>query len=271
MIKFTKSQENLIVSRYKDGISTCKLEKEFKCSDWKILKVLDKHKIARRSRREINKKYIVKSDYFKDINTHEKAYILGLLFTDGYNRESHGYVSFGLQEEDKYLVEYLNRCLHSNYRPIYQRKQILGQKDFFYTFITDQNISKDLAKLGCVQKKSLILKFPKKIPRKYLNSFILGCFDGDGCIYIKKTQKNKTNRKFYICSGSQNFCQDIQENIKEELGIVGKLRTYKNTKTKNLMSSVSFCKINDLFKLRNWLYKNQEIYLKRKRKIFDTL
>jgi hypothetical protein len=270
MSNFTKRQENLIISKYQSGLSTCKLEKEFKCSDWRILDVLKEYNIPRRSRREINKKYIVKSNYFSQINSHEKAYILGLLMTDGYNRESHGYVHFGLQESDKYIVEYVNSCLHINNRPVYLKKQIKGYKKHFYTFITDKQISKDLAKLGCVQKKSLILRFSPNLPRKYINSYILGCFDGDGCIFLKKT-KRRTQRQFYICSGSVKFCQDIQEKIKEQLGILGKIRTRTNTKTKNLISYMTFTKINDLLILKNWLYKNQEIYLKRKKEIFDRL
>ena len=40
----------------------------------------------------------------------------------------------------------------------------------------------DLTKLGAVRNKSLILTFPKFITDELMSSFILGYFDGDGCV-----------------------------------------------------------------------------------------
>ena len=233
---FTLNQEKEITRLYQQGLSICKLEKIHCCSDSVIVRILKKHKITIRTHRETNKKYLVRSNFFKNINSHAKAYILGLFITDGYNRETHGYAELGLHIQDKYLLEYVSKMIHKNYRPVYLKKG--GQ--FCYTFFTDKMLSEDLAKLECVQKKSLIVRYPK-IDDKFSNSFILGCFDGDGCI---------SNKVFSICSGSQKFCIDLQRKLWQLLTIYRK---------------------NHLLLLKKWLYANQKIFLKRKKRLFDAI
>lgn len=50
-------------------------------------------------------------------------------------------------------------------------------------------MSRKLIELGCVQRKTYSLKFPKKnqLDPKYYASFIRGVFDGDGSIFRSKT------------------------------------------------------------------------------------
>lgn len=43
--------------------------------------------------------------------------------------------------------------------------------------------------MGAVRNKSLILTFPNFIPEELMSSFILGYFDGDGCVWNGKRKK----------------------------------------------------------------------------------
>lgn len=49
----------------------------------------------------------------------------------------------------------------------------------------------DLIKLGCVEHKTFLIKFPtiEQVPFEFLNSFILGYQDGDGSIIIGSPRK----------------------------------------------------------------------------------
>ena len=49
-------------------------------------------------------------------------------------------------------------------------------------------LSDDAYKLGVVYNKSLVLTFPTFdiVPEKYMNHFIRGYFDGDGCVWDGK-------------------------------------------------------------------------------------
>lgn len=47
----------------------------------------------------------------------------------------------------------------------------------------------DLCNLGCIPQKSLTLTFPTCLPENLMASFILGYFDGDGCVWNGKRKK----------------------------------------------------------------------------------
>ena len=69
----------------------------------------------------------------------------------------------------------------------------------------------DLQKLGVIQNKSLVLKFPSEMP--YMKDFIRGYFDGDGCIY------NSQKRIMLNFVGSENFCKGLCDFLKSQLDI----------------------------------------------------
>lgn len=70
---------------------------------------------------------------------------------------------------------------------------------FVIQFCSKQ-ITQDLVRLGAIPNKSLVLQFPTFdiVPEEYISSFILGCFDGDGCIWNGKRKKMwvKNEKKF---------------------------------------------------------------------------
>ena len=52
----------------------------------------------------------------------------------------------------------------------------------FRISFNSKKLCSDLTRLGAVRNKSLILTFPKFITDELMPSFILGYFDGDGCV-----------------------------------------------------------------------------------------
>ena len=53
--------------------------------------------------------YTFDTHFFDEINTQEKAYVLGFLFADGYNYEKRGVVSLSLQEKDKEILDKISK------------------------------------------------------------------------------------------------------------------------------------------------------------------
>ena len=102
------------------------------------------------------------------------------------------------------------------------------------------------------------MRYPK-IDDKFSNSFILGCFDGDGCI---------SNKVFSICSGSQKFCIDLQRKLWQLLNIKTHIYIHEN---KNPLWTLTIYRKNHLLLLKKWLYANQKIFLKRKKRLFDAI
>lgn len=56
-------------------------------------------------------------------------------------------------------------------------------------------MANDLINLGCIPRKTLVLKFPNEstVPKQLIKHFIRGYMDGDGCIstYYKKRKERK--------------------------------------------------------------------------------
>ena len=119
---------------------------------------------------------------------------------------------------------------------------------------------------SCVQRKSLILKFPneEQVPKELIHHFIRGYFDGDGTAYF---YKRIINNKEYIeyCLGfisSISFINSLQNYIN-----IGSSSIINNGKNSSLYvkdkKSVKF--------LIDFLYKDATIYLERKRKKVEEI
>ena len=119
----------------------------------------------------------------------------------------------------------------------------------------DTIIYKDLIKLGCTPKKSLVLKFPteNQVPEKFVNSFILGYFDGDG--HISDPQKKSINVSLI-------GTLDMLENISKHSKII--FPKYRNKGCAIEVNEVSICGDNAR-KFLKYVYQDCKTFLKRKK------
>lgn len=155
-----------------------------------------------------NQKYKFDEHYFKNIDTANKAYFLGLLYADGCIFLNKNSCAVSLKKEDDYILEKLKNELKSN-KPLYVKKETLIKNTNYLSGIhsklelNSKILTNDLQSLGMTPNKSLTLKFPSFIENKYMKDFIRGYFDGDGCIY------NSQNRIMLNFVGSEFFCKEL--------------------------------------------------------------
>lgn len=85
------------------------------------------------------------------------------------------------------------------------RVQKVNNKVKYMFRVHRSSMVRDLNILGCVKRKSLILKFPdeKIVPKELMNHFIRGYFDGDGSISIGRNIKVNF-------TGNTNFILDLR-------------------------------------------------------------
>lgn len=124
------------------------------------------------------------------------------MFADGYISKTPYGVNIGiaLQLQDKYILEYLKREINVS-------NKISNYKNSSKFSVTCQHMYNILKNLGIKEDKShLNYKIPN-IDEKFINSFILGYFDGDGCITIKSTGYSVVS----ICCNSRLFLEDVQK------------------------------------------------------------
>lgn len=203
------------------------------------------------------RKYSVSQSFFEKVDTEKKAYMLGFLFADGYNQESKNQIRLTLQSKDAEILKKFSKLLKYS-KPLSYLK---GGKVVDLS-INSKKLSEDLAKLGCVQAKTYILKYPKKIIPEELNRhFIRGYFDGDGCISINKYNDVQVN-----ITGNFDFISDVQKVIvSETFTNRTKLQEYRNSCT------VSWHGKNVCLKVLDYLYKDSKISLDRKNKLYKKI
>lgn len=132
-------------------------------------------------------------DYFKIIDSEEKAYWLGFIYADGwvcFNEEKRRY-DFGLSlagKDHDHLMKFADAIGYKG--KITKIEQRLKGYDKLYTSyrldLHSKLFVKNLIAHGCVQNKSLVLKELPKIPSIYLTPFVRGYFDGDGTVYEQR-------------------------------------------------------------------------------------
>ena len=221
-------------------------------------------------------KYYYDKDFFRVIDTEEKAYWLGFMYADGYvqNTKLNAEVAIELTARDTNHLRKFNKSLHGNIEPTI-RFRITGNiiaKDGIASFrIYCKSMAKDLISHGCVPNKTFVIEMPE-LSKELLPHFVRGYFDGDGSMY-KDISRNFIG--FNFTSGSEKMMQGLQAYLYSQ-GIYAYFR--KETPNKLNFSEVHeqyrllITGMNNAFNFGQFLYNEATIFLDRKReKYFEAL
>jgi hypothetical protein len=214
------------------------------------------------------RKYKLDENYFKKINTEEKAYWLGFIAADGSVGDSPGKRILGIElskKDEKHLIKFKNVIKYEG--PLQQKKaRIITSNKTGKKYIGSPSVClhvchcdfvKSLIDLGIMANKSKTLQ-PPPIKKKYYRHWIRGLFDGDGSIAL--CHNGRTTGEFF---GTENVIRFVVDNIPSTETVSKK----KNCKTSYYHSFyISNIKKSLLYK---YLYKDATIYLKRKKKMFE--
>lgn len=255
MKKIQRFEEQKICDMYINGMSMDKIASLYGVSRTPIKRIFKEHNVQIRDDSHKGRIYSINESYFEKIDNPNKAYILGLFYADGMNKEDTGLIKIELQERDANIIYRINEELNSNY-PI--KKHELSKKnpnhqDTYCLQFVNRKISKDLAELGVISRKSLLLSFPTCVPQKYMCDFLRGYVDGDGHIRTKE-------KHFVTICGTPKFCNSLGQLLKTELGIDYKIHATHNDRTQVL----HVFKIEQVKRLLEYLYADSELHIERK-------
>jgi hypothetical protein len=169
-------------------------------------------------------------------------------------------VQITLANEDSYILDKFNQCINSS------AKLYLDRKIYSKLILDSKPLCQSLIKLGCTERKSLILKFPSKeqVPEYLIHHFIRGYFDGDG--HISKDKK-LINPYYHInITSSEDFIQSLRCKLIEN-GIVP-AGIYKRYKDKEISAHTMMIKSKSVKVFLDYLYKDATIFLTRKHKVY---
>ncbi len=141
---------------------------------------------SKRCSKYATKKHSFNEHFFDVIDNSTKAYWLGFLMADGCNTGDELQVE--LSVKDKNHLSKLKKQLQAT-QSISHRKR--GKHEMVSLRLASRQFCQTLTKLGCKQRKSFTLRFPK-ISDLLARDFIRGYFDGDGCIHLRRDKRNKS-------------------------------------------------------------------------------
>ena len=246
-----------LVKEYQSGASVKYLMDKYLRSRNAIKNLLKRRGIEIRKDNLIsNKKYTLNENYFDNIDSEDKAYFLGFLYADGNNFTKRNCISMSLSEKDIEIVNLFNEYLKSD-RPL--SRQIKKGKLSYGVVVNSIHMSKTLSDLGCVNNKTFKIKFPDWLDNSLIKHFVRGYFDGDGSISI--TTKTRQARIGIV--GTDVFCRKIKEIINDETEIMPQIRKAKK-ESKNNTVELYFGGNYQVIEFMNWMYKDSNIFLKRK-------
>lgn len=151
------------------------------------------------------------SDYFEDIDSRDKAYWLGVMYSDGcVCQRKTGKYSVSLEMIDMEHVEKFRNALEAVDHKILitDHKNFENTKLSYSIHIYDNKMAKDLITLGCVPRKSFGLSSIPNIPCEFIYDFIRGFADGDGCICYNKVRDLYV---FKLTGASPLFLKEIMK------------------------------------------------------------
>ena len=240
----------------------------FPISQVAINNLLRRNGYDAKSASELKRKYPIQEDFFDVIDTEEKAYILGLLYADGYNNTGRNSVSLGLKETDREVLDKITALMQPTKPLQYINTQNNGFKNSqnqYRLIIANKHISQRLVELGCGKAKTHNLTFPteEQVPSHLIRHFVRGYFDGDGSVSGDK-------QKQFCFVGTIDFLLPLQQILVKELNFSKTKLDRRHKDIDNNIRSLRYCGVNQCITFRDWLYKDATICMERKKNIFDT-
>ena len=214
---FTKEQKDLVVKLYNELGSSVDVGERFNVGHKVITKILEERGIKRTAAKK--RQYKINEHYFDEIDTQNKAYILGFLYADGCNFPKKGTISMSLEERDKGILDRICYEMH-NEHPLefidYSNKHDFGYtyKNQYRLLMFSSQMCEALESHGMVPNKSLVLSFPN-IREDLLPHFIRGYFDGDGSI----AQGRRDTNFILTITSTNSFCEKLKYIVENNVGI----------------------------------------------------
>lgn len=265
MTRAEELKEKIINLYFHQNKTQPEIAKELKTGYKTISKALKLANLEPKKRTDIShKKYQYDQNFFKKIDTEEKAYFLGFLYADGSLNKERYSISMTLHHKDKEIINKICKHIYNDDFPlVYDREGRHIRMGF-----NSKIMYEDAEKLGLHQRKSFTIKFPtnEMVPEELMHHFIRGYFDGDGCIYHTDPNK-KTIRASVMIIGSLEFIDSLKDRlkkiVKDKVG-EAKHRSCKFVKCVVLTSTES---VKDFY---NYIYRNATLFLERKKNKFNN-
>ena len=228
-----KSTYNSIIEDYVNGIPTTHIAKKYKISTKGVCNILDRFDIDRNN---IYHNVNLVEDYWKNIDSYDKAYFLGFMITDGnvYGNQ----VSLELKIGSKHILETFKEKTKSD-NPI-------KCTDRFAKFrLRRKEWADDLKQYGVIPNKTSTVRFIE-ICDDLMPHYIRGLIDGDGYISYK-------SKSIGFC-GNKNTVTGLRDYLVKTLNVYNS----KIRHTQTNLWEVSWCSHDDICRICEYMYTDKK-------------
>lgn len=272
--KMTEEDQKEIIRLYLEGKSARDILKHFN-GKWKTTKtvydLLRKFNIQSKEQWEY-----AKHDhfYFSKIDTPAKAYILGLLISDGWVYSPHNQV--GIQMQEKELITWIKKewktenkvlCIEPRGERLGPNGKIINSiAPLYRILINSPKMLDNLKRFRVIDRKSLIAILPVLEDKSLESHLLRGILDGDGTIYTHSNGKDICIR--FI--GSHYLVAQIALYLNLEIGLEIRFPSISECKS---ISFIDYSKQEQVIKLGKYLYRDKEqaYFLERKHALIKNL
>ena len=204
--RISKDTELEIVELYKFGFNSYQLADMFGYKTKKsILDILRDNNVEIRNSAEMASNRRTYKDFsFEKIDTYEKAYIIGLLISDGYVNDERNYVGIDLCDED--AISFISDYINIKYTHIKAKED--GHKDKYRILMHGKEFLEQLNRFGVFARKSLTTPGCDlfKDETKCVPYILRGLIDGDGWI-------REDGEEFFVASASKKLIEWIEQEM----------------------------------------------------------
>ena len=264
---FSTQEQQEIIDLYLSGKSAYYIATSKNTYPSYISQILKSKQISMRSIKERTfRKYFVDENYFNEMNSNDKFWVLGLLYSDGYNYTNKNNKNFSLcfHKNDLECLEKVKSCIKYS-GEIKQH----NNKNAYYLTVNSVVMSDKLDEMGCVQAKSFVLKWPNiNMNQEQSWHFLRGIWDGDGSIKLRKHKGiSRRGIKVELSSASLEFLSNVKQFI-DKIDIKNKIiHTDKTSRCQRLIINGTY---KNSLKFLNMIYSNcGELKMMRKYKEYQ--
>ena len=215
------------------------------------------------------KKYNLNENYFDNIDTEEKAYILGFIASDGSVAVEPYNIKIDIKKDDNDILYKIKNAMNYNFElKEYKQKSSIDNKEYVIDIsrlnITNKHIVLKMIDYGIVPNKTEFLNFNFScMDSNLIRHFIRGYFDGDGSISM-----DKDNRIMVSITSNKNTINKFIEIFNKIIDNYNPHIYVRNKENQNCVT-LMFTKNIEKYIFIKFLYDNSNIYMNRKFKQYQ--
>ena len=268
--QLTENDKNCILFAYNNGEDLEEMEITLGFSRRSIRRVLKENNINTHRR----KRYTLNEKYFDKIDSEDKAYILGLLFSDGFvGKGKYNNIVLSFAEDDLYMLDTIKSKIDftGDIRKAKRKSGYDSSKDNYILNFSSYHMAESLRKLGMNNIKSERNVAVPNIDNNLKRHFVRGYFDGDGsftcCKNITKHKLSDGSCKIYEYDRGK-FSLIVSSKFVEEFIKLIPGNFYIHQSKVESMVYIEASSRESLKLIYEYLYKDSTIYLERKHSKF---